>query len=75
MPATPLLSTTAGLSAPFNTLLRAPDVAVRQLDEAEAISTSDLNSAVREIAILTVAARWRAECILQPIARPRLAPV
>ncbi|WP_405773831.1 carboxymuconolactone decarboxylase family protein [Streptomyces sp. NBC_00859] len=49
---------------PFNALLRAPDIAERQLDWAEAISAADLHPAAREVAILTVAAQWRAEYVL-----------
>lgn len=52
------------LVGPFNALLRAPGIAERQLDWAEAISAADLDSAAREVAILTVAAQWRAEYVL-----------
>lgn len=52
------------LVGPFNALLRAPGIAERQLDWAEAISAADLNPAAREVAILTVAAQWRAEYVL-----------
>jgi 4-carboxymuconolactone decarboxylase len=52
------------LVGPFNALLRAPGIAERQLDWAEAISAADLDPAAREVAILTVAAQWRAEYIL-----------
>lgn len=52
------------LVGPFNALLRAPGIAQRQLDWAEAISGADLNPAAREVAILTVAAQWRAEYVL-----------
>lgn len=52
------------LVGPFNALLRAPAIAERQLDWAEAISAADLNPAAREVAILTVAAQWRAQYVL-----------
>lgn len=52
------------LVGPFNALLRAPGIAERQLDWAEAISAADLPRAAREVAILTVAAQWRAEYVL-----------
>lgn len=52
------------LVGPFNALLRTPALAERQLDWAEAISAAGLNPAAREVAILTVAAQWRAEYVL-----------
>lgn len=52
------------LVGPFNVLLRTPAIAERQLDWAEAISAADLNPAAREVAILTVAAHWRAQYVL-----------
>ena len=52
------------LIGPFNALLRAPGIGERQLDWAEAISAADLPPTVREVAILTVAAQWRAEYVL-----------
>ncbi|WP_236796527.1 carboxymuconolactone decarboxylase family protein [Amycolatopsis sp. GM8] len=52
------------LIGPFNAFLRAPGIGERQLDWAEAISAADLPPAVREVAILTVAAHWRAEYVL-----------
>jgi 4-carboxymuconolactone decarboxylase len=52
------------LVGPFNALLRAPAIGERQLDWAEAISGADLPPAAREVAILTVAAWWRAEYVL-----------
>ncbi|MBS2962922.1 hypothetical protein KGA66_07700 [Actinocrinis puniceicyclus] len=52
------------LVGPFNALLRTPAIAERQLDWAEAISAADLNPAAREVAILTVAAQWRAQYVL-----------
>jgi 4-carboxymuconolactone decarboxylase len=52
------------LVGPFNALLRAPGIGERQLDWAEAISAADLPPAAREVAILTVAAQWRAEYVL-----------
>ncbi len=52
------------LVGPFNALLRTPGIGERQLDWAEAISAADLPPAAREVAILTVAAQWRAEYVL-----------
>jgi 4-carboxymuconolactone decarboxylase len=52
------------LVGPFNALLRAPGIAESQLDWAEAITAADLNPAAREVAILTVAAQWRAEYVI-----------
>lgn len=52
------------LIGPFNALLRAPGIARHQLDWVEAISASDLAPTAREVAILTVAAQWRAEYVL-----------
>ena len=52
------------LVGPFNAFLRAPRIGERQLDWAEAISAADLPADVREVAILTVAAEWRAEYVL-----------
>lgn len=52
------------LVGPFNALLRAPGIGERQLDWAEAIAAADLPPAAREVAILTVAAQWRAEYVL-----------
>jgi 4-carboxymuconolactone decarboxylase len=52
------------LVGPFNALLRVPRIAERQLEWAEEISAADLPPAAREVAILTVAARWRAEYVL-----------
>lgn len=52
------------LVGPFNALLRVPDIGERQLDWAEAISAADLPPAARAVAVLTVAAQYRAEYVL-----------
>lgn len=52
------------LIGPFNALLRIPAVGERQLDWAEAISSSGVPPAVREVIILTVAAEWEASYVL-----------
>lgn len=52
------------LVGPFNALLRVPAIGESQLDWAEAISAADLPPAAREVAILVVAAHWRAEYVL-----------
>lgn len=52
------------LVGPFNAMLRAPSIGERQLDWAEAISAAELPPAAREVAILVVAAHWRAAYVL-----------
>ncbi|MCO5993351.1 carboxymuconolactone decarboxylase family protein [Actinoallomurus rhizosphaericola] len=52
------------LIGPFNVMLRHPRIARPLLEWAQAIAGSGIPADVREVVILTVAARWRAEYAL-----------